>query len=64
MADYSGLKRATREYVEKETKRIDAEVASLKGILRGRVGSQGVAARSIDVVEAVAASNLSAYLKE
>jgi hypothetical protein len=56
------LQQATHDYVGKEQTRIDNEVSSLQAILNGRTAGAGVQQSSNQVVQAVAQSDLTAYL--
>jgi hypothetical protein len=57
------LKKATKDYVKNEKKRIENEVKVLEDILKGRTAGAGIQANSVAVVQAVAQSDLTAYLK-
>lgn len=54
---------ATKQYVDSEKKRIENEVKVLESVLSGRTAGAGIQANSVAVVQAVAESDLSAYLK-
>lgn len=54
---------ATKEYVKSEKKRLENEVKVLEAVLDGRTAGAGIQANSVAVVQAVAQSDLSAYLK-
>lgn len=57
------LKKATKDYVKNEKKRIENEVKVLEDILKGRTAGAGIQANSVAVVQAVAQSDLTTYLK-
>jgi hypothetical protein len=59
----SDLETATKDYVKTEKKRLENEVKVLEAVLDGRTAGAGIQANSVAVVQAVAESDLSAYLK-
>ncbi len=56
------LQRTVKDYVKSERTRIENEVTVLKAILSGRTGGAGIQSNSVSVVQAVAQSDLAAYL--
>lgn len=63
VARLSEIESTVKEYVKAEQRRIENEVRVLEAVLKGRTGGAGVQANSTGVVEAVAKSDLAAYLK-
>lgn len=57
------LQSAVKDYVKSEKKRIENEVKVLEDILKGRTAGAGIQANTVKVVQAVAQSDLSAFLK-
>lgn len=60
----SSLASAAKDYIKKEQERIDNEVSYLQAALDGRTGGASLQKSGVAVVEAVAKTSLSAYLKE
>jgi hypothetical protein len=56
------LESITKQYVQAEKDRLDAEVQVLKAILDARPGGKGISAVTIKVVSEVANNDLSAFL--
>ena len=56
------LKDATDKYVDAEKKRIENEVKVLEAVLKGRTAGAGIQANSVATVQAVAQSDLAAFL--
>ncbi len=56
------LQDATKQYVDSEKKRIENEVKVLEAVLQGRTAGAGIQTNSVATVQAVAESDLAAYL--
>jgi len=56
------LQKATKDYVDKETKRLKNEVSVMQAILKGRTGGKGIQDLNTQVASAVAYNDMAAYL--
>lgn len=58
----TNLQSAVQDYIRSEKTRIQNEVKVLEDILKGRTAGAGIQTNSVAVVQAVAESDLAAYL--